>query len=127
MSTATYQELSGSAAQTYEEFFVPSIATPFSVDLLSAAALQPGEAVLDVACGTGLITRLAAAAVGATGTVTGIDLAPDMIELAAATDQPEGAPIEWRQGDAVSLPLSDQSFDVVLCQMGLMFIENAID
>ncbi len=124
MTTATYQDFSGSAAETYEAFFVPTIATPFSGELLSAAALQPGDAVLDVACGTGVIARLAAAAVGATGTVTGVDLAPDMIEVAAASDQPDGASIEWRQADAVSLPLPDASFDVVLCQMGLMFIED---
>lgn len=124
MTTATYRNFSGSAAETYEQFFVPAIATPVSTELLNAAALQAGEAVLDVACGTGLISRLAAAAVGATGSVAGVDLAPDMIEVAAAGDQPEGALIEWHQGDAVSLPLPDQSYDVVLCQMGLMFIEN---
>ncbi len=124
MSNATFENYSGSAAERYEAFFVPTIATPFSVDLLSAAALKPGEAVLDVACGTGLVTRLAAAAVGDAGSVTGIDVAPDMIETAAATDQLEGAPIEWRHADATSLPFQDHSFDVVLCQMGLMFIED---
>ncbi|MDH3731285.1 MAG: methyltransferase domain-containing protein [Acidimicrobiia bacterium] len=124
MSTATYREFAGSAATKYEEFFVPTIATPFSVGLLRAAALQPGESVLDVACGTGLIARLAAGAVGAAGSITAVDLAPDMIEVAAATEQPDGAEIEWHQADAVSLPFPDKSFDVVLCQMGLMFIED---
>ena len=124
MDTVTYREFSGSAAQLYQRFFVPAIATPVSAELLNTAALQTGEAVLDVACGTGLISRSAAAAVGATGKVTGIDLAPDMIDVAAATDQPQGAAIEWHAADAVSLPLPDQSYDAVLCQMGLMFIEN---
>ena len=121
---ATYQDFSASAAETYQQFFVPAIATPVSTELLNTAALQAGEEVLDVACGTGVITRLAAAAVGPTGSVSGVDLAPDMIEVAAATDQPDGAPIEWREADAVSLPLPDQSYNVVLCQMGLMFMED---
>jgi SAM-dependent methyltransferase len=124
MTTATYQDFSGPAAQTYQRFFVPAIAAPVSTELLNAAAVRPGEAVLDVACGTGFITRLAAAAAGVTGSVTGVDLAPDMIEVAAATDQPEGSQIEYHVADATSLPLPDQSYDVVLCQMGLMFIED---
>lgn len=123
MST-TYQNYSGSAADRYEAFFVPTIATPFAEGLLGAAALQPGEAVLDVACGTGLVTRLAGAAVGDAGSATGIDIAPEMIETAAAVDQLGGAPIEWHQADAASLPFEDGRFDVVLCQMGLMFIED---
>ena len=122
--TTTYRNFSESAAKNYEQFFVPTIATPFSAGLMRAARLEPGEAVLDVACGTGLVARLAAGAVGAAGSVTAIDLAPDMIEVAAASEPPEGARIEWQQGDAASLPLPDQSFDVVLCQMGLMFIED---
>lgn len=124
MTTATLRQFSGSAAENYEQFFVPAIATPFSAGLMRAAALQPGESVLDVACGTGLVARLAATAVGAGGSVTGVDLGPDMIEVAAATEQSTGARIEWHQGDAGSLPLPDECVDVVLCQMGLMFIED---
>jgi len=124
MDTATHRDFSESAAQLYQRFFVPAIATPVSSELLNAAALRAGEAVLDVACGTGLISRRSAAAVGANGTVTGIDVSPDMIDVAAATDRPAGAPIEWHVADAESMPLPHQSYDVVLCQMGLMFMEN---
>ena len=124
MTTATFQDFSGSAAENYEQFFVPAIAMPFSAGLMRAAELRPGETVLDVACGTGLVARLAASAVGAGGSVTGVDVAPDMIEVAAATEQPAGARIEWHQGDAGSLPLANQCVDVVLCQMGLMFVED---
>ncbi|MDH4143871.1 MAG: methyltransferase domain-containing protein [Acidimicrobiia bacterium] len=124
MTSATYRNFSQSPAQAYEQFFVPAIATPVATELLQTAGLQPGEAVLDVACGTGLIARLAAAAVGASGSVTGIDVAPEMIEVAAAASQTDGAEIEWLEADAASLPSPDQSYDVVLCQMGLMFVED---
>lgn len=124
MITVSYRNFSGSAAQTYEQYFVPAIASPVSTELLNTASLQEGEDVLDVACGTGVITRLAAAVVGASGSITGIDFAPDMLEVAAAINQPEGPQIQWRKADAASLPLPDDSFDAVLCQMGLMFMED---
>jgi ubiquinone/menaquinone biosynthesis C-methylase UbiE len=99
------------------------MATPVSGELLAAARLRAGERVLDVACGTGIITRAAAEQVGATGTVTGVDVAPEMLEVARATPA-AGAPIEWHQGDAVALPLPEAAYDVALCQMGLMFIPD---
>jgi len=123
MPTATYREYSGTAAELYQSFFVPTIATPVSGELLRTADLKPGERVLDVACGTGIITRAAAEQVGQTGTVTAVDLAPDMLNVAKATPA-AGAPIEWHQADAVSLPLPNASYDVALCQMGLMFMED---
>ena len=123
MSAATYRNYSGSAAQLYQSFFVPAIATPVSGELLRTADLQSGERVIDVACGTGVITRAAAEQVGSTGTVTGVDVAPDMIDVAKATAA-GGAPIAWHVADAASLPLPDASCDVALCQMGLMFMED---
>lgn len=123
MTTATYRQYTGTAAELYQSFFVPAIAAPVSGELLREAALKPGERVVDLACGTGVITRAAAERVGATGSVTGVDLAPDMLAVAAGTAA-AGAPITWQQGDAASLPLPDESYDVVLCQMGLMFFED---
>ena len=64
MTSATYRHYSGTAAQLYQSFFVPSIATPVSGELLRTAVLQPGARVLDVACGTGVVTRAAAEQVG---------------------------------------------------------------
>ena len=66
MSTVSYRSFTGSAAENYERYFVPAIATPVSVELLRTADLQPGERVLDVACGTGVVARRAAARVGPT-------------------------------------------------------------
>ena len=88
-------------------------------DLFRAADLRPGEQVLDVACGTGVISRLAAERVGLGGSVTAIDIAPDMIDVAKAVAGPDGAKIDWRTADAQPPPLPDASVDVVLCQMGL--------
>jgi SAM-dependent methyltransferase len=81
--------------------------------LLRVADLQTGERVLDVACGTGLITRLASERVGANGTVTGVDIAPDMIDVAKRVPAPNGAAIQWRVADAAALPTADASVDVV--------------
>jgi ubiquinone/menaquinone biosynthesis C-methylase UbiE len=124
MTSVSYRNFTGTGAENYERYFVPAIATPVSAGLLQAAALQPGERVLDAACGTGLIARLAAEQVGSTGSVTAIDIAPDMIDVARATPSRTGAPIDWQAGDAAALPLPDDSYDVVLCQMGLMFMED---
>jgi ubiquinone/menaquinone biosynthesis C-methylase UbiE len=117
----SYRNLTGTTAENYERYFVPTIATPASVALLEAAALRPGERVLDVACGTGVIARLAADRVGPSGTVTGLDLSPEMIDV-ARTASP--STIAWHVGDATSLPFPDGAHDVVLCQMGLMFMQD---
>ena len=126
MSSVSYQHFTGTAAENYQRDFVPAIATPVSRELLQAADLQPGERVLDVACGTGLITRLASERVGANGAVTGVDIAPDMIDVAKRVPAPNGTAIQWRVADAAALPIADASVDVVLCQMGLMFMENRV-
>ncbi len=123
MTTASYRHYSGSAAELYESFFVPAIAEPVSTELLRTADLRSGERVVDVACGTGVITRKAAEAVGPTGSVAGIDVAPDMLEVARAAALDVSA-IDWHEADAASLPLPDECCDVVLCQMGLMFMED---
>lgn len=124
MTDISYRTFSGTAAENYQRHFVPAIATPVAAGLLAAADLQAGERVLDVACGTGVIARLAAERVGTTGSVSAVDVAADMIDLAEATPAPEAPAIEWHVADAASLPFDDASFDVVTCQMGLMFMED---
>jgi SAM-dependent methyltransferase len=124
MTTASYRNFTGTAAENYERHFVPAIAEPVSTPLLEAAGLRPGERVLDVACGTGVIARHAAERVGPTGSVTAVDVAPDMIGVARATPAPATPAIDWHVGDALDLPLPARAYDVVLCQMGLMFMED---
>ncbi|MGE0549101.1 MAG: class I SAM-dependent methyltransferase [Kofleriaceae bacterium] len=111
-------------ALTYQDYFGPAIFTPLSVPVLAAAKPQPGERVLDVACGTGIVTRQLASAVGSTGRVVGFDLSAGMLEVARGLATPAGAPIEWREGNAIVLDLPDASFDLVVCQQGLQFFPD---
>jgi ubiquinone/menaquinone biosynthesis C-methylase UbiE len=79
--------------------------------------------VLDVACGTGVVARLASQQVGATGAVAGLDVNPGMLGVARSVTPP-GMPIAWHEASAEAMPLPDASFDVVLCQMGLQFMPD---
>ena len=116
----------GTGPENYEKYFVPAIGRPLADDLLVAAALRPNKRVLDVACGTGLVTRLAARQVGSVGSVAGLDVNPGMLSVARATT-PSDMSIEWYEASAEAMPLPDGSFDVVLCQMGLQFVANKLE
>lgn len=111
-------------AQAYQEYFAPAIFEPLSRKVLECAEPQPGERVLDVACGTGILTRRLAASAGPGGRVVGVDLNPMMLEVARTVPASEGAPIEWRQGDGTALELPDDGFDSVYCQQGLQFFPD---
>jgi len=114
----------GSAAELYERHMVPAIFGPWAEDLLALATPKPGERVLDVACGTGVVARLVAQRVGPSGTVVGFDLNPGMLTVARALPQPHGAQIEWREGNVSAIPFPDAAFDLVLCQQGLQFFPD---
>src|SRR5690606_27779700 len=109
--------------ENYERYFVPAVGKPLAHDLLRLAALRPGERVLDVGCGTGVVTRLAARDVGAGGGAVGVDLEAAMLAVARSVTPPTPG-IEWRQADAQALPFDDECFDVALCQMSLQFVED---
>jgi ubiquinone/menaquinone biosynthesis C-methylase UbiE len=113
----------GDVAENYERYFVPVIGAPLAADLVDLAAFRPGERVVDVACGTGVVTRLAAERVGVAGTVAGVDINPDMLTVARAA-APADAAIEWHEAKAEELPLPDDAFDVALCQLGLQFFAD---
>lgn len=113
-------------AEVYEEEFVPALFRPFAGSVLDAAAVARGQRVLDVACGTGIVARLAAPLVGPQGRVVGIDLNARMLAVAAESQPECGAVVEWREADAQALPFPPASFDTVLCQQGLQFFPNRI-
>jgi SAM-dependent methyltransferase len=119
MDEPNLRELETTAA-AYEERLVPAIMAEWVPRLLDAAAVGPGDRVLDVACGTGVVARTAAASVGPGGRVTGLDVNPGMLAVARRL-----APaIECREGEAEKLPFADGSFDAALCQFGLMFFAD---
>lgn len=108
------------AANAYESLFVPALFGQWSPKVADAAGIRPGERVLDVACGTGVLAREAASRAGSTGYVAGLDPIPGMLEVAR-----QRAPgVDWRDGVAESLPFADDSFDVVVSQFGLMFFTD---
>lgn len=114
-------------AELYQQFFGPAIFEPCARLLVPRAAPRPGERALDLACGTGIVTRRLAAAVGPGGSVVGVDLRPGMLAVARALPVPDGAAtIDWRQGDAIALDLPDATFDVALCQHGLQFFSDRL-
>ncbi|GGR01146.1 class I SAM-dependent methyltransferase [Deinococcus ruber] len=113
------------AAERYDSFMVPVMFSPLAVLLTDQAALKSGERVLDIACGSGVVTRRAAQQVGSTGRVAALDLNPAMLEIARRhAPSADAAVPEWYQGSAQALPFPDASFDVVLCQQGLQFFPD---
>jgi SAM-dependent methyltransferase len=118
------QDVTPSPAQAYEEYFGPAIFQPLAGGLVERAAPRPGERVLDVACGTGIVARHVAPLVGTEGAVVGVDVSPGMIAVARAQPAPAGAPVDWRLGDATDLDLEDEAFDLVVCQQGLQFFPD---
>jgi ubiquinone/menaquinone biosynthesis C-methylase UbiE len=121
----SFESYGGTGPENYERYFVPAIAAPLAGDLVEAAALQPGERVLDLACGTGIVARLAAGRVGPTGTVMGLDINPGMLAVARAATPP-GTVIGWHQAPAHDSALPDAAFDVVVCQLGLQFFPDQV-
>jgi SAM-dependent methyltransferase len=111
-------QVAGSAAQVYERELVPAIFGPWAPRVVALAALAAGERVLDAACGTGVVARLAAERVGADGRVVGFDLNPGMLTVARSL------PVGWVQATAGRLPFPDGSFEVVCCQLGLQFFPD---
>lgn len=116
----TAEEAARHTGETYERYLAPSIGEPSARPVIEAAALQEGERLLDVGCGTGVAARLGAERVAPSGTVTGVDPHPGMLEVARRTS-PD---IEWRQGTAEDLPLPDGSFDAVVCSLSFQFFAD---
>ncbi len=111
-------------AQTYEKYFVPYKFRPWTEELLERAMPQPGERVLDVACGTGIVARMVAQRTNGQAQLAGLDLSPAMLEVARSASEREGLEIAWHEGSASALPFPDGSFDLVLVQQGLQFFPD---
>ncbi len=117
--TETFQ-LTREQAQAYADLFVPALFAQWAPQLVDCARVAPGQSVLDVACGTGVVARAARDVAGPDARIAGVDLNPAMLEVARNA----GPDVEWAQGDAEALPFGDREFDVVLCQSALFFFAD---
>lgn len=117
MNTTTKER---SPAEIYDEKFVPALFGPWGPVLAEAAGVAPGQAVLDVACGTGALTLAAARIVGPDGRVTGLDANPEMLAVARRKSDA----VDWREGRAEELPFEEGSFDAVVSQFAFMFFDD---
>lgn len=120
LQTASEGQVVKSAAEVYDDFFVPALFGQFAGPICELGGIATGDTVLDVACGTGATTRAAAERAGPGGRVTGLDMNPGMLDVARRRS-PE---IDWREGRAEALPFDDGAFDTVLCQFALMFFRD---
>ena len=122
MSATETFHISLETAETYESKFVPALFADWAPHVVDMGDVTTGQSVLDVACGTGVVARAAAARVGPEGRVMGVDLNPAMLTVAERVCPG----IELRQADVTHLPFEAATFDVVLCQMSLMFFPDRL-
>lgn len=112
----------GSIPELYDRCLVPLIFEPYAADLaIRVAKHEPGR-ILEIAAGTGVVTRHLARTLGDGAAIVATDLNQPMLDQAAAVGT--ARPVEWRQADAMQLPFADRSFDVAVCQFGVMFFPD---
>ena len=121
MTLPAYAMNLSSFPQMYEQLLVRPLFRPWVDDLFERVQLAHGDSVLDVACGTGIVARLAKERLGNDAHVVGVDVSAAMLAVAS-----EQAPaVDWREGSASALPIGDRErFDVAFCQQGLQFFAD---
>ncbi len=112
----------GSIPAIYESHLVPLIFEPYGADAAERLAALNSSSVLELAAGTGVVTRHLARSLPATTAIVATDLNQEMLDEAAATGTERA--VEWKQADALALPFPDESFDTVICQFGVMFFPD---
>ncbi len=116
----TDKAFSGSIPKIYESYLVPLIFEPYAADLKKRVGSMKASRILEVAAGTGVVTRALATIEGAS--IVATDLNQAMLDEASSVGTPR--PVEWKQADAMALPFADGEFDVVVCQFGVMFFPD---
>ena len=116
------KKFSGSIAKIYDRYLVPLIFEPYAADLAPRLAARSLSRVLEIAAGTGVVTRALAAALPETVSIVATDLNQAMLDRASAVGTRRA--VEWRQADAMHLPFPDEAFDAVVCQFGVMFFPD---
>src|SRR5215210_1710770 len=112
----------GSLPRIYDTYLVPLIFEPYATDLAQRLVARAPTRVLEIASGTGAVTRALSAALPENISIVATDLNQPMLDQAAARGTVR--PVEWRQADAMSLPFEDARFDAVVCQFGVMFFPD---
>lgn len=119
------KNLETTAAEAYEKYILPTFMLQMGKDAVDIAVPHPGERVLDVACGTGLVARLVASRIAPGGSLDCLDFDPAMIAVARSlVDCPPDVKMSWHCASALTMPFDDQSFDLVLCLQGLQFMPD---
>jgi len=116
------RSFAGSVPQIYEQHLVPLLFEPYAADLTTRIALKRPSKLLEIAAGTGAVTRHLARTMSSTTSIVATDLNQAMLDVAAKMRM--ARPVEWKQADAMQLPFADGSFDVVACQFGAMFFTD---
>ncbi|HEY9383567.1 MAG TPA: methyltransferase domain-containing protein [Gemmatimonadales bacterium] len=122
MTVQSDKVFGGSVAEVYHSHLVPLLFESYAKDLAHRLASRSFTRVLEVAAGTGVVTRKLASALPAGTAIVATDLNQAMLDVAAAAGT--ARPVEWRQADAMQLPFPDGGFDAVVCQFGAMFFPD---
>jgi SAM-dependent methyltransferase len=122
MTSSSDKVFAGSVPKVYEQYLVPLIFEPYAQDLAGRLASRPCKRVLEIAAGTGVVTRQLDAQLPQEASVVASDLNRPMLDLAASIGTKRR--VEWREADAMQLPFEEQSFDAVVCQFGVMFFPD---
>src|SRR6185503_7079387 len=112
----------GSIPRLYDTYLVPLIFEPYATDLANRLRSRPLSRVLEIAAGTGVVTRALASALPGSVAIVATDLNQAMLDHAAAVGTKRA--VEWRQADAMQMPFGDAMFDAVVCQFGVMFFPD---
>jgi SAM-dependent methyltransferase len=122
MTTAGDEAFTDSIAAHYERYLVPLIFAPYAADMAARVTSRSPQRVLEIAAGTGVVTRAMSATLGRAVAIVATDLSQAMIDHAQTLGTER--PVEWRQADVMALPFDDQEFDAVVCQFGAMFFPH---
>ena len=117
-------QLCGDGPEAYEKYIVPAFSSAWAHDIVDRAALRNGDRILDVGCGTGIVSRHDIKALGESGRIIGMDVNEMVLNKAREICPPSVSPTEWKQGDVTNLPFSENKFDVVPCQQGLQYFPD---
>ena len=120
--TSADKRFAGSIPRIYESHLVPLIFEPYAIDLAARVVAARPARVLEIAAGTGVVTRHLASTLPPDATLVATDLNPPMLAIAA--ERGTSRPVQWQQADAMQLPFDDDAFDAVVCQFGAMFFPD---